>query len=131
MGYPKSQGEGYIRPVPAPPRSEYEVAKARENLIEALRALVMYYMNCEDWSHAYDFAEALTKVDRSHFNQFVWLAQLQEIQGDESGALLNWKEAYNICERDKASPRDWIEALKATIRREIERLASLEVSSEK
>jgi hypothetical protein len=122
MGYPMSEGEGYIRNLPAPPRSRYELAKAEENLIETLRALVRYYMNYPDWSRAHDLAESLTKIDKSHYNQFVWLAQIQEMQGDKSAALLNWKEALSICERDKASPREWIEELKRAIRTEIERL---------
>jgi hypothetical protein len=77
-----------------------------------------------DWPKARDSSEFLTKFDKSHYNQFAMLAQIQELQGDRPAALLNWKEALNICERDKTSPREWIEGLKKAIKREIERIES-------
>ena len=125
MGYPQAKGEGYLRQIPDAPAYKFVLARVEENLRMTLYSLAMYYMHVShDWPKARDSSEFLTKFDKSHYNQFAMLAQIQELQGDRPAALLNWKEALNICERDKTSPREWIEGLKKAIKREIERIES-------
>lgn len=123
LGYPQFEGKGYVKKGPRIPRSRYELANAEGNLMATSYSLARYYKDrSHDWPKARDLAEFLTKFDRSHYNQFVMLAQIQEVQGDRQAALLNWKEALNICERDKTWPKKSMDRLREAIKKEIERV---------
>jgi hypothetical protein len=61
-----------------------------------------------------------TEIQLGH----VWLAQIKEVQGDRPAALLSWKEALSICERDKTWSNESMELLKEAIRKEIARIES-------
>jgi len=127
-GYPQFKGEGYVKEIPDAPRSESELTRVEETLRKTSYSLVRYYTGSSyDWSRASDLCELLTKFDKSHYNHFVWLAQIKQVQGDRQVALLNFEEALEICERDKTWPKESMDITKEAIKRQIERIkASLQ-----
>jgi hypothetical protein len=125
MGYPRLKGQEYVKELPDAPRSPIELARVKENIRMASYSLVRYYTGSSfEWDKAGELCEFLTKFDMSHYNHFVWLAQIKEVQADRPAALLNWKEALSICERDKTWPKESMEPLKEAIRKEIRRIES-------
>jgi hypothetical protein len=130
MGHPQPKGEGYIKELPPAPRSQQELARVEDNLRMNLYSLVRYCMGSYEWARARDLCEFVTKFDRSHYNQFVMLGQIQEVLGDRRAALLSWKEALGICERDKKWERESMDRIKEAIKREIGRIeASLQAGT--
>lgn len=130
MGHPQPKGEGYLRELPPAPRSPHELAKVEENLRMSLYSLVKHYMNSYQWKWARHLCQFLTEFDRSHYNQFVTLAQIEEVLGHREAAFLYWKEALDICERDKKWKGKSMRNIKQAIKREIRRIdASLQAES--
>jgi hypothetical protein len=124
-GYPQLKGQDYVKELPDAPRSATELARVKENIRIASYSLVRYYTGSSfEWAKAGELCEFLAKFDKSHYNHFVWLAQIKEVQGDRPAALLNWKEALSICERDKTWPKESMDSLKEAIKKEIERIES-------
>jgi hypothetical protein len=130
MGHPQLKGEGYLRELPPAPRSSVELAKVEDNLRMSLYSLVKHYMGSYQWRWAQHLCQFLTEVDRSHYNQFVMLAQIEEVLGHKEAAFLYFKEALEICQRDKKWERESMKKLKQAIKREIRRIeASLQNES--
>jgi tetratricopeptide (TPR) repeat protein len=126
-GYPQFKGEGYVRQLPDAPRSPIELARVEETLRMTSYSLVRYYTGSSyDWQKARELCELLAKFDKSHYNHFVWLAQIQAVQGDRQAALASWREAMNICERDKVWPKDSMDKIKEAIKREIDKIQAPE-----
>jgi hypothetical protein len=50
------------------------------------------------------------------------LAQIEEVLGSREAAFLYWKEALDICERDKKWKRESMKKIKQAIKREIRRI---------
>jgi len=96
------------------------------NLKETIRmnmySLYQHYMANNDPASAYDLCLFLVKFDRSHYNHFMWLGDLEKRFGRKEPARKSYNEALNICERDKIWPRDSMERLKESIRRAMESL---------
>jgi hypothetical protein len=125
MGHPQPRGEGYLKQLPPAPRSPHELRKVQENLRMILYSLVKHYMDSYEWKTARHLCEFLTEFDRSHYNQFVMLAHIEEVLGDREIAFLRWKEALEICERDKKWERKSMNKIKEAIKGEIRRLEPL------
>jgi hypothetical protein len=53
------------------------------------------------------------------------LAQIEEVLGHREAAFLYWKEALDICERDKKWERKSMNKIKEAIKREIRRIEPL------
>jgi hypothetical protein len=125
MGHPQPKGEGYLKQMPPPPRSPHELAKVEDNLRMIVYSLVRHYMDSYEWKTARHLCTFLTEHDRSHYNQFVMLAHIEEVLGDRAVALFSWKEALDICERDKKWERKSMNRIKEAIKTEIRRLEPL------
>lgn len=120
-GRPLFKGEGYVRIVPEPPRSEFEVRSIKENIRGSLYSLLIhYFFQQRDLKNAYLLGEFLTKFDKSHYNHFVWFGQINKILGRTEEARKNFEKALEICERDRKFPRESMKQIIARIREEVE-----------
>ncbi|MDH5703360.1 MAG: hypothetical protein OEY99_04025 [Aigarchaeota archaeon] len=63
---------------------------------------------------------SITQFDKSHFNHFFWLAMVNKRRGNKEATIENCKQALAICKRDKKWPEEWMENIKAGIRRLME-----------
>lgn len=120
-GRPRFRGEGYVRTVPDPPRSDREVRLTKENIRGSLYSLLIHYLfQQRDLKNAYPLAEFLTRFDRSHYNHFVWFGQINKELGRKAEARKSFEEALKICERDTKWPKESMKQIIAQIRKEIE-----------
>ena len=121
-GVARPKGEGYVKQIPGPPRSQTELLNLKETIRMNMYSLYQHYMANNDPASAYDLCLFLVKFDRSHYNHFMWLGDLEKRFGRKEPARKSYNEALNICERDKIWPRDSMERLKESIRRAMESL---------
>jgi hypothetical protein len=120
-GRPTFRGDGYVKLIPAPPRSEVELRRIRENIRGSLYSLLVYYFfQQNDLPNAYLLGEFLTKFDRGHYNHFVWFGQINKALGKPTEARKSFEEALRICEEDRNWPRQSIEDIIARIKKDIE-----------
>ena len=120
-GRPLFKGEGYVRYVPDPPRSEFEVRSVKENIRGSLYSLLIYYLfQQRDLKNAYLLGEFLTKFDRSHYNHFVWFGQINKELRRETEARKSFEEALRIGEGDKRFPKELMKQIIARIKKDIE-----------
>ena len=120
-GRPLFKGEGYVRYVPDPPRSEFEVRQTKENIRGSLYSLLIHYLfQQRDMKNAYLLGEFLTKFDKSHYNHFVWFGQINKELGRKTEARKSFEEALKICGRDKNWPKESLKQIVSRIKEEIE-----------
>jgi hypothetical protein len=120
-GHPLFKGEGYIRLVPDPPRSDIELQRIKENIRGGLYSLLIYYFFFQrDLENAFLLGEFLTKFDKSHYNHFVWFGQINKALGNKEYAKKSFEEALRICERDQIWPKVSMEEIIARIKKDIE-----------
>ena len=120
-GRPRFKGEGYVKTVPDPPRSNLEARLIKENIRGSLYSLLIHYLfQQRDLKNAYPLAEFLTRFDRSHYNHFVWFGQINKELGRKGEARKSFEEALKICERDKKWPKESMKQIKVQIREDIE-----------
>ena len=121
-GYPQWRGEGYVRRLPKPPRSEIEASRIKENVRKNMYSLIQHQLLVGDLDGAYYCCDYLVRVDKSHYNHFAWLGQINALRGNKEAAKESFDEALRICERDKVWPRKSMMRLKEAIRYEIRKL---------
>jgi tetratricopeptide (TPR) repeat protein len=105
-GRPQFKGEGYLRTVPDPPRSEFEHTQIKENIRQSMYALVIHHLRHDDLKEAYFYCDFLTKFDQSHYNHFVWFGQINKALGKKDEAKRSYEEALKICRRDPNWPKE-------------------------
>lgn len=115
-GHARFKGEGWVKTIPNAPRSDVELARIRENLRMNMYSLIQHYFESEKLDDAFNACEFLVKFDKSHYNHFVWLAILNQVRGNRSAARECYKQALDICERDKTWPQESMDKLKEGIR---------------
>ncbi len=120
-GQPRFKGEGYVKVIPSPPRTQLELLRIRGNIRKYIYSLVLHYMRVEDLKTLYFLCDFLTKFDKSHYNHFVWFGTINRLLGNNEQAKRSFEEALEICERDKTWPRESMEKIVTQIKREIER----------
>jgi len=120
-GRPPFKGEGYVRLVPDPPRSQIELERIEGNIRGGLYSLLIYYFfQRGDLENAYLLGEFLTKFDKSHYNHFVWFGQINKALGKLKEARGFFETALKICEKDPNWPRESMEEIIARIKKDIE-----------
>ena len=119
QGHPIPKGREYVKQMPGPPRSNIELRRSKSYLRMNISSLIQHYMLVEDWDNAYICCDFLTKFDKNHYNHFVWFGQINAIIGNKEKARKSYEEALNICERDKKWPKESMDRLKESIKREI------------
>lgn len=119
-GRPIPLGRDYVKQMPGPPRSNIELRNIKSNIRMGVSSLIQHYMRVKDWQNAFIYADFLTKIDKSHYNHWVWFGRINVVLGNIENARKSYEEALNICERDKKWPRDDMDRLKASIKREME-----------
>jgi len=127
QGQPPFKGEGYVRLVPDPPRSDIELQRTRETLRAGLYSLLIHYFFLrKDLKNAYLLGEFLTRFDKSHYNHFVWFGQINKALGKNLEAKRSFEKALRICEGDPNWPKDSMKHIIARIRTEIDSLRNSE-----
>ena len=116
-GVARPKGEGYVKQIPGPPRSPAELIHLKETTRMNMYSLIQYYSANNEPERAYDLCSFLAKFDKSHYNHFMWLGDLEKQFGRKELARESYKEALDICERDKKWPRESMEKLKESIKR--------------
>ncbi len=121
-GFPQPKGNGYVKTIPGPPRSEWELVQTKENIRMSLYSLVQHFMRNNDQRSAMLCCRFLGEFDKSHYNHFVWLGQLNRAEGNYKEAKKNFNEALRICicERDMKWPTESMKQLIQLIQKEIE-----------
>jgi len=114
------KGNGYVKTVPGAPRSDIELSRIRENVRMNMYSLIQHYLQTNDIQGAYNCCEFLVKFDESHYNHFMWFALINKELGKKPIAREYFRRALDICERDKAWPRESMNKLKDTIRKAME-----------
>ena len=121
-GRPQPKGKEYVKKMPGPPRSQIELLRNKANLRMNLSSLIQHYIRVDDLENAFICCDFLTKFDKSHYNHFVWFARINKLLGKKEEARENYKEALEICEKDRKWPRESMDKLKAAIIKEMESL---------
>ena len=121
LGHPQPAGKGYVKTIPPAPRSPKELSSLKEQVRMNIYSLVQHYLfQVHDLTNARLLCEFLARFDRSHFNQFFWLAMIDKQQGNKEAAIENCKLALEICERHQQWPRESMENIKGGIKRLME-----------
>jgi tetratricopeptide (TPR) repeat protein len=126
-GFPQPKGNGYVKIIPSPPRSEWELTQTKENVRMSLYSIIQHYIK-KDKQTALLFCRFLAEFDKSHYNHFFWLGQLNREMGNYEEAIESFKEALRICERDLRWPRDSMKSIIEAIHKEIETTYKLQAS---
>jgi len=124
-GRPVPLGRDYVKQLPGPPRSNLEFRNIKSNIRMSVSSLIQHYMRAEDWSNAIIYAEFMTKIDKSHYNHWVWFGRINVVLGNIEEARKSYEEALRICDRDKKWPREDMRKLRAGIQKEMEENAIL------
>jgi len=122
-GHPLFKGEGYVRLVPDPPRSKFELRETKETIRAGLYSLLIHYLFVKrDLENAYLLGEFLTRFDKAHYNHFVWFGQINKALGNNNVAKRNLEKALEICKSDPNWPKSSIKDIIAQIEDDIESL---------
>jgi len=119
-GWPQFKGEEYVKQAPPPPRSHREYLLFKESTRSCLYSLLNYYLSQGDLDNAHLLAEFLTEFDKSHYNHFVWLGQINKALGRKEAAKQSFEKALEIAERDRNWPRESMKDIVALIRSSLE-----------
>ena len=125
-GLPQFIGNGYVKTIPSPPRSDIELWEVRDNVRASLYSLIQYYWTTDSsgFEKARVYCEFLTEFDKSHFNHFFWLGQIYRILGKPMKAKKNFREALKICQRDKNWPSEEMKTIIDILKNEIKHCKS-------
>jgi tetratricopeptide (TPR) repeat protein len=118
-GHPLLIGNGYVKKIPNPPRSEVELKRIKENVRVSSYSLIQHYANTNNLEDARVICEFLVEFDKWHFNHFLWLGQIYKKYGQNDLARKYFEEALRICELDKKWPRESMKQLIESIKAEI------------
>ena len=114
VAWPK--GEGYVKQIPMPPRSEVELLNLKETIRMNSYSLIQHYAAKNDLPSIYDMCSFLAKFDKWHYNHFLWLGLVCMNLGRREEAIRSFDEALKICEMDKTWERESMEKLKEQTR---------------
>jgi len=120
FGRPEPKGEGYVKKMPDPPRSVSEHVLIKENVRMGLYSLIQHYLQKSDRKNAHLCCHFLSEFDKSHYNHFVWLGQINRSIGNYKEATSNFTEALRICQGDKKWPEDSMKRIIEFIKGEME-----------
>jgi len=127
-GHPELLGEGYVRTIPLVSLSRDVMLNLKESIRINVTYLIYDYLLKKNLKDAYSLCEFLTRFDQSHYNQFELFGDLNRILGNKSKARESYKQAIEICKRDKKwdirkAPSDpFIQEIIARIEKKIESL---------
>ena len=127
-GHPELLGEGYVRTIPLVSLSRDVMLNLKESIRINATYLIYDYLLKKNLKDAYSLCEFLTRFDQSHYNQFELFGDLNGILGNKSKARKSYKQAIEICKRDKKwdirkAPSDpSIQEIIARIEKKIENL---------
>jgi len=118
-GRPQFIGQGYVKKIPPPPRSNGELRQTKETVRACLYSLVQHHLAENDLETAYSYCQFLAGFDKSHYNHFMWLGSVAKAIGKTEVAKESFEQALRICRADKNWPRDSMEKLVASIKNEM------------
>jgi tetratricopeptide (TPR) repeat protein len=122
-GHPQFEGDGYVKKVPKPPRSEIELARTIESIRISMYSLVVHYwLQAKNLNEAYFYCNFLTELDQAHYNHFVWFGLINKELGNRTAARDNLEKALTICRGDKNWPKESMEQIIDYIKSEIDKL---------
>jgi tetratricopeptide (TPR) repeat protein len=121
-GQPQFVGEEYVKNIPPQPRTNHEVKYIKENIRAGIYSLIQLYTNMKEFDIALNYCEFIAKIDKSHYNHFVWLGKLYGVLGREKEAIKSFKKAVEICKRDEKLPKDSMSNILIYIEKEIKNL---------
>ena len=116
------RGDGYVKQLPSPPRSELELVRIKENVRAGLYSLVQHSITTQDITTAKLYCEFLVDFDTDHYNHFVWLGQINLSIGNRPAAGARFRRALEICEADKVWPRESLQPIIDAIKEELRKL---------
>jgi hypothetical protein len=121
-GQPTFKGDGYVKQLPDCPRTEHELILIRENVRQCLYSLIRYYDQHKDVDTTKRYCEFLAQFDSTgDYNHFLWLGLINLELGKKEIARENFEQALRICENDPNWPKESMDALKAEIKKWIEK----------
>ena len=121
-GHPLLIGDGYVKKMPNPPRSQFELNQIKENVRMSLYSLLKHHLANNEVDDAMLLCHFLVKFDLSHYNHFHCLGMLYEKLGNTKLAKKYLKEALKICKRDKKWPKESMHSIICEIESKIESL---------
>lgn len=120
-GRPLFRGDGYVKRIPALPRSRNELRLIRENIRAGLYCLLCHNLfRRGNLEKAYLLGEFLTKFDKRHYNHFAWFGLINKARGDKEEAKKHFEMALELIEKDKNWPRESVKAIIEGIKKEIQ-----------
>jgi len=120
LGFPPFKGEGYLKSLPEPPQSLSEYKRIKENTRANLYSMMQYHSSAGEDDEVYSYCEFLTKMDKSHYNHFVWFGILNKKKGNSNIAKEHFKKALEICKADKIWPEESMKNIIEYIKNEID-----------
>jgi Domain of unknown function (DUF4365)/SHNi-TPR len=116
------RGDGYVKQLPSPPRSELEVVRIKENVRAGLYSLVQHCSVTQDITGAKLYCDFLADFDSEHYNHFVWLGEINLANRNYPEAVRNFRRALEICEADKVWPRESLQPIIDAIKEHLQKL---------
>jgi|RhiMetdeSRZDD1v2_1073273.scaffolds.fasta_scaffold549875_2 hypothetical protein len=116
------RGDGYVKQLPSPPRSDLELVRIKENVRAGLYSLVQHSIAKQDIPTANLYCEFLADFDSDHYNHFVWLGQINLSNGNRTEAVTNFQRALEICEADKVWPKESLQPIIDGIKKQLQKL---------
>lgn len=105
-GSPQFKGNGYVKTIPPPPRSKWELMQTKETVRKSLYSIVQHHINTKDMQSALLCCRFLGEFDKSHYNHFEWLGIIYRQMGEKfyGKSIESFKEALIIIEGDLKLP---------------------------
>ena len=116
------RGDGYVKQLPSPPRSDLELVRIKENVRAGLYSLVQHSIAMQDIPTANLYCKFLADFDSDHYNHFVWLGQINLSNGNRTEAVTNFQRALEICEADKVWPKESLQPIIDGIKEQLQKL---------
>jgi hypothetical protein len=116
------RGDGYVKQVPPPPRTELELGRIKENVRAGLYSLVQYYSATQDLPSAKLLCEFLASFDTDHHLHFEWLGRINAVLGDRPAARANFWKAIEICQHDKKLSKEELQSMLDSITEGLQKL---------
>jgi hypothetical protein len=116
------RGDGYVKHLPPPPRTDLELKRIKENVRAGLYSLIQHCAATQDLASAKVYCEFLAHFDMNHYNHFMWLGQINAALGDRTAAREYLRKAIEICQDDKDWPRQSLQPIIDSITEELKQL---------
>lgn len=121
-GHAVFRGDGYVKQLPPPPRTELELDRIKENVRAGLYSLIQHCTVTQDLASAKLYCEFLAHFDTNHYNHFMWLGQINAVIGDCTAARAYFRKAIEICQADKEWARESLQLIIDSITEELKKL---------